>query len=810
MAADVKVTPKCSLDANSCVSLLDILISFNAPINEQHAWALCYQCAKSFKNAMPGDKGKCYYVTELEHVLLHKDGYVHPNTIFAGGGPNDTGPPSSRVPVSSELQVVFHLGLIIYRALDFGLNEREERHLSPDLEALIDMMTESAQERQQQETDDEGIERDSADSEDDVDAAVSGDRGRVSLSTVIQRCISHVGAPSAQQADQHYRAVCRALVAEAIELSQFLEKVSQGTRELRATAEAASTDLDMLRFSDWTGLRMWRVLQARLWVQVIHELRHGVKLKKVNYSRGPIEYELTPYEMLMEDIRSRRYKLNKVMVDGDIPHRVKKDAHAIILEFIRSRPPLRKASERKLPPPRSRQCTPRELLMESIKRGCHLRPSLSHLKKRIIPVESPQGNKEEPVANGNAKNTRRLIKVDFSVLQSDDDDDDEDDVDVTSPTRNGGPTPASSTAATKGSSSGEGRRHPWHRTGILTHHEYHSYMDSALESYDLATQCPSRRASMRRHTIVVCNPQQQQLAAEAGLGSQSVPHSRPQSRGPTPSSASSEAGTDTGMLGLGNTLPEMSWSRSSLQDELLHSKNWQQAMECLSLTLEEIVHIRSVLTKAELESLPVEGHVKEDVEKRKVCFLCLKTRFGIFGPWGQLCKLCKRTVCAKCYSKMRIPTEHFSRVPVFALSPGLSSPEEETKESFPRSLMSRLMVPDTAARNSVGSAPSSPHLTRGESMSAPPSAMSSSMTGSIEGPQSLPAMSPASTASERRSMLSRSKTLGRPETKKDKLKGLQMTVCHDCKTMVIQIIKSSRTSRNNAIRHLTLNLSPVY
>ena len=77
-------------------------------------------------------------------------------------------------------------------------------------------------------------------------------------------------------------------------------------------------------------------------MQVIHELRHGVKLKKVDYSRTPIEYELTPYEILMDDIRSRRYKLNKVMVDGDIPHRIKKDAHAIILEFIRSRPPLRK------------------------------------------------------------------------------------------------------------------------------------------------------------------------------------------------------------------------------------------------------------------------------------------------------------------------------------------------------------------------------------------------------------------------------------------------------------------------------------
>lgn len=39
---------------------------------------------------------------------------------------------------------------------------------------------------------------------------------------------------------------------------------------------------------------------------------------------------------------NRKYNLRKVMVNGDIPPRVKKDAHAVILEFIRSRPPLRK------------------------------------------------------------------------------------------------------------------------------------------------------------------------------------------------------------------------------------------------------------------------------------------------------------------------------------------------------------------------------------------------------------------------------------------------------------------------------------
>lgn len=76
-------------------------------------------------------------------------------------------------------------------------------------------------------------------------------------------------------------------------------------------------------------------------MQVVDELRRGVRLKK-NSSRTPIEFELTPYEILMEDIRTRKYNLRKVMVNGDIPRRVKKDAHAVILEFIRSRPPLRK------------------------------------------------------------------------------------------------------------------------------------------------------------------------------------------------------------------------------------------------------------------------------------------------------------------------------------------------------------------------------------------------------------------------------------------------------------------------------------
>ena len=65
--------------------------------------------------------------------------------------------------------------------------------------------------------------------------------------------MERLGKPTSQQADAHYRAVIRALVAEALELSTFLEKVSQGTNDLRTKTETTSTELDQLQFSDWVS-----------------------------------------------------------------------------------------------------------------------------------------------------------------------------------------------------------------------------------------------------------------------------------------------------------------------------------------------------------------------------------------------------------------------------------------------------------------------------------------------------------------------------------------------------------------------------
>ncbi len=164
-------------------------------------------------------------------------------------------------------------------------------------------------------TDDEGIEKDHDEDKRPV-TSEAADR-------VLSLCAHHLSVRS--EAETHYRAVCRALVSEAIELSTFLEKA-----RLRDTDD----ELQVLAQQDW----------AHLWIQTMHELRQGVKLKKTEYTKTPIEFELTPYEILMDDIRSRRYKLNKVMVDGELPHKVKRDAHERILEFIRSRPPLKPVS----------------------------------------------------------------------------------------------------------------------------------------------------------------------------------------------------------------------------------------------------------------------------------------------------------------------------------------------------------------------------------------------------------------------------------------------------------------------------------
>ncbi|XP_051157328.1 protein spire isoform X4 [Leptopilina boulardi] len=890
--------PKCKLDSNNCLNLKDILLSFNGPISQEQAWALCYQATKTFLNL---SQNEFRTISDPSHILLHKDGSVQMDF--------DKDSSSSHV---SEKDLVFSLGLVIFDALDYGLEEAEERPISPDLNTLISLMTSDNQEcrpeeERLQETDDEGIERDSGETELDdllaqnLNGSYSDEIKLCSLQNVLHMCERHVG--NNDQAEAHYQAVIRAFVTEALELSQFLEKVAyekqrtsfrdpitgDGTKHCDTVCKLNSLD-----FADWTDIRIWRAIQARFWVQVIGELRRGVKLKKVeddlgrrNSIRGMAkgaEFELTPYEILMDDIRKRRYHLKKA---PEPKPQIRKDARSIILDFIRSRPPLKKASERKLAPLK-REATLRELLMESIKKPpkplkktrLHHSPIIemafenAHAQEASVIEGSKISQRNLASVDSVSRQPRKLIPVDFDLKldgeEEDDDDDDDDDFEISKFDDDDDDDDEDDEDSTNYWHSkeryacGKGKltmdlcedchddddekdsANPWRKTGKLrlTKNEYHRFCDAQLESYDLATQCPSRRASARKHAT-----RGNSLVLPSFSGTTSLPHSRPHSRqqaGIIGTNTSPSAHSPNVSLNISPRLSPQPRTRpvpkprGSIDSEInSDTKDWEKEHseqkpslndmfldDRLSLTLEEIVHIRSVLTKAELESLPVEGRVKEDVEKRRVCFLCLKTRFGILGPWGQRCRLCERTVCVKCYTKMRIPTEHFSHVPVVLLSPGiLLSPTTSESDSGKNSWL--------RASGAVGSAPASPASRRRDSnlRSATPSSPSvtpSAVPTAESTPTSYSKPEHLHSSEKRRfkptgspAKLSTTATFGSlgglsPEQRliAERLRGVSMVVCHDCRIMVVQIIKSSRntraTIRNNVISRLTLNLSPAY
>ncbi|NUM02929.1 hypothetical protein GJ611_24055, partial [Escherichia coli] len=107
--------------------------------------------------------------------------------------------------------------MIIYKALDYGLKENEERNLSPPLEQLIDHMTNT---EQPDGSNDEGY--DALDEEEDDEGGKVDVPFKHSYKDVMKICASHLTTPA--EAPNHYQAVCRALFAETMELHMFLPR----------------------------------------------------------------------------------------------------------------------------------------------------------------------------------------------------------------------------------------------------------------------------------------------------------------------------------------------------------------------------------------------------------------------------------------------------------------------------------------------------------------------------------------------------------------------------------------------------------
>ena len=601
----------------SLTPLSRILQSFSAPISEEHGWGIIHQACVSLQT-LDNSHLPILLVEKPHQMLLTDDGTIHQDSF--------TRPGVNRKRMSSFGQMVAELGVVVYTALDFSLAEEESRALSSGLEHLIDMMT-SADMDNSQEMEDEGIGGDE-------------EKGKDVVEKVLELCRHHLAVSA--EAGLHYKGVVRALVAESKELNHFMSRLD----------DEQLTELDR---DEW-GI---------IWTNVMQQLRQGVKLKKVNYSKTPVEFSLTPYEMLMDDIRGKKYQLNPVKV----PLEVQRGAREVILEFIRSRPPLKSVNSRKVLKKKI-EFTPQEELMNQI-RGDNAKLNLKKTSTIDRTPSQTEGLKLGKVISKSSPNIKKVIDLDESFAED-----------------------------------------------ILNFDDCEEHNE---EENDVVQESNNKVTKLFREN----NPD---------INKNSIQPNN-------------------------NCLKD----EVSKQDKSKYS-DWIKTLHTLDLSLAEVAHIRSQLTKAELEERDLPGDKKREFEKGRICFLCGQVRFGLF-TWAVLCQLCKRYVCSSCNGKITLPSDKLKDILVCTLTTQLSKESQQeslssttipNESNFSRSFERHSFR--STARSSTPGGPSRPRLSRAKSMDK-------SMVASIQAMRLTGGQSKA---------------------------GIQHNVCKDCKDMLTSIIRAQR------------------
>ncbi|XP_027872041.1 protein spire homolog 1 isoform X1 [Xiphophorus couchianus] len=752
------------------LSLEEILRLYSQPINEEQAWAVCYQCCQTLAKTRRG-KGSLAGAAATEDAPVAAAAAAAPRRISGPGDVRIQKDGSVRMDQhgcegkyspSTTTEVIESLGIMIYKALDFGLKENEERELSPPLEQLIDLMTNSA-EAEKEACLDEGYE--ATEEEDETDDGHGSICGVHSYRDILKLCTAHL--PSVSDAPSHYQAVCRALFTETRELRTFLEKIKSAKENLRKMEEESSEepvrDLNELQNADW----------ARFWVQVMRDLREGVKLKKVQerqYNPLPIEYQLTPYEMLMDDIRSKRYKLRKVMVNGDIPPRLKKSAHEVILEFIRSRPPLNPVSARKLKPQAQPPPTLHERILEEIKAERKLRP--------VSPDEIRRGRLGFGKTRSMPQDLFRTGVDEFSPYM--------------------GRRTSSSLSLTNGSRSPRvepsGSQSVPQRKKLLKAPSL-AELDSSDSDDEWVGRTSASNSSVATSLMDDTSP-------ESALGKKTPPMFLPISSTPQPERRqtpqrrhSIEKETPTSVR---QFQPPSKQNSKSLEEFCF-------PVECLSLTVEEVMHIRQVLVKAELEKFQQYKDIYNAMKKGKLCFCCRTKRFSFF-TWSYTCQFCIKPVCSQCCKKMRLPSKPYSSLPIYSIGSTNTLPKDRI--SAMTAVGQGLSVAGgpgpSAAAGGAASTPTLKGATKaaskgaGKAMGAAAAAKADKPSGSQQRHSIHKTMSKLS---KHGSLKSHEELELPPELTED---WATMEVCVDCKKFISDIIASSKHSLSLATKRARL------
>ncbi|KAK2885946.1 hypothetical protein Q8A67_016783 [Cirrhinus molitorella] len=366
---DMNTGQRCSYDQMSLAEMLEVQ---DHPVSEEQAWALCFQLCSILSHQSGEQTWKTVVSSAADAVLLSRDGSVSLRPMNSTTG--------NFCVMETEEQAVEFVGRLMYLSLDWGLETQVERELSETLEILVCQMTK---------------------------VNVGHCQPICSIADVIHVCKERLYDPSV--AAKHYRSVCSSLFSETIELCQYLQIVQQSRKSLQKLFES-ETQLVAQVTTDWVSS----------WRDLVDELSRGVALqplaKRVTVTKCPLPAETPPFNQLLRDIQCRRYTLRKVQDVGDGQRKL--DPHQTLLEFIRSRPKLRPASERKIGLKPKEQISLHELLMEEIRSTDHCK----RLAHNTEPNYKPDGLtiNEEAKDPSFLKSAPHRIRSDEAVVSGND------------------------------------------------------------------------------------------------------------------------------------------------------------------------------------------------------------------------------------------------------------------------------------------------------------------------------------------------------------------------------------------------------
>ncbi|CAL8114356.1 unnamed protein product [Orchesella dallaii] len=351
-------------DYDGYISLGSMLTTFSAPISEDHAWALCYLTYKFIDSTSSRIEKYTVekQVSDMNFIKIHQEGHISLSVTpiqnhNANGNIHSENNPNK---IITRAQIISRTAVIIYKALDFGMKEDEERSLSPELEKLLSAMSLADEHEFYQHQNTTG--------------AKLFDVLRIK-DDCLQRWNNATGDGMIFLCpDHYYENICRNLVSDAMEFAKFLRIAEQAARELKNLNNYNHYSRQVIQIN--TTKENFKVV-AKMWIQIAREIKRGVKLRRLNESLFPIrsqKLDKTPHELLMDDIKAQRCRLKRVPTDEMCKARGRMDLHDMIMEYIRSQPKLKKTSERVLQPPPPKTPDPIEELMKSIRQVHHLRP----------------------------------------------------------------------------------------------------------------------------------------------------------------------------------------------------------------------------------------------------------------------------------------------------------------------------------------------------------------------------------------------------------------------------------------------------